>query len=284
MSEETPIAVRSDTTHVHPRPPAPELHALPHPSGDGGVFVYAHGYTVQSLPGPRCHRREHVFHDVRSFAAYLKQHVTDTPGSAGGVEILVDECAVVAALDPDRVMGDRITCQLVEDCRYEAWTEALEGSLSQREFLQLMRAQRKDLDPRVADAVLGALKNLTITGGREIKIQLDETGYTRFAADTGDKKISGEIPPSFIVTMPVFEGIRDSEDIEIQYDVEVFVSMDAENGVTFALEAPTLSAIVRHARRDAAAYLTRLLDGTELLVGLGKFAVTEGPSSQRTKP
>jgi hypothetical protein len=148
---------------------------------------------------------------------------------------------------------------------------------SQRGLYQFMRANRTALDVRVADMIVGCLQSMTLARGAEMKLDLDKTGYAKFAASKNDQHFSAEIPEQFGITVPVFEGIE-LQGQRVQYEIEVFLSIElTQDGPTFTLEAPALDQTMRKARRDAAAFLTSLLD-QGLLVGLGRYLIAEVPS------
>lgn len=266
--------LKSEATVVQPRPPAPELHPVPAPNGDGELFAVEQTYKLEHRPGPRIRRRTHTFHDLVSFAAYLNRHAKDREHC----EILLDEESVTAALDPGNVTGDVVTCRLEVDPRFAAWNSAWRRKLDQRQLYGLIRAQREDMDEQTAGLLLVALQTLHVVRDGEIRSELDERGFTRFAAQTAKQQLQGTLPPGFSIRVPVFEGVAFSEGADAFYGIEVLLYPELEaKQVTFTLEAPGIDAVVRRARRDARDFLQDLLE-EPLMVGLGEFASEEVPA------
>lgn len=271
MTETEAQTVNAEVANI--APPAPLIEPTDHPNGDGFLFLYREGYRVEKVEGPKVQKRTHVFHDIPSFAEYLKRHADPKL-----VEILVDAEKIVAALDPKSPIGDVVTCELVKDPRYLAWHSHLQKGLTQRAMFQLIRSQRADLDPQVSQMLLGSLQSLKLAEGGEINMDIDERGMNTFAATTAKRNLSGQIPPIFVAHIPVFDGVHrvgEVSNLPVElaiYDLEIYLTVDAdkENGVLFTLSAPSRESIVRQARRDAAAFLVNLL-GEGFLVGLGAY-------------
>lgn len=291
-----------------PPDPAPELRAVPKPDGDGVVYALQDGWHTEQLAGARRMRRDHTFDDLASFAAWLLRHALN-PETA---EILMAEACVVAALTPARHNGDVVTCGLPFDPRFALWRDVLtkgSSTLSQTAFNALLRANYNDLPRQFADGLLAAVRDLTITRGSKRQIRLDDHGLISFMGSVNERTVSGTLPTHFPVTCPIFDGVKvpapldsppalslpPSAEVSVlgdgeplpppmmpaQYTIEVLLDLtEVANGdVAFQLSAPALPQILRRARRDAAAYLARLL-GSRFLVGLGTMKLHDVPAGE----
>lgn len=208
MTTERPVDTMQHSRYaiVNPAEPAPQVQSFARPDSDGAVFALRDGYEVHNLPGPVRNTRGHVFDDVESLATWLNRHAVDREGA----EILVDQQVISASLSPAHVGGDTVTCVLPLDPRIQGWLAMFgkRGGLSQREFHLLIRAQLGDLDAHTSALMLATVRDLTITKGDTRQIKLDATGYVRYAAMSQNREISGQIPTNFVITVPVFEGIK----------------------------------------------------------------------------
>lgn len=300
-------AVNVELGHVYPAHAAPDLEPLVVPNGDGFVLALKEGYQLKTLPGPRVHRRSHVFDDLGTFAEYLNRHAVDRLGT----EILLNDSRIVAALEPKNPIGDKLVCDLVQHPRFAAWAHVLTDDpnssagpdkLNQKEFFALLRARRDDLvDPMQAAQLLGSVQMLKLTNSGDRALELDERGYTRFMGGNERRNVAGEFPPFFSIRVPIFEGVHEVVDPEpgvetllaagrqvfggeLTYEIEILLWLEEVGGaVFFELQAPMLDLVVRQARRDAARYLQARLVAP-LMVGLGVFMVEDHPAGTTRGP
>ena len=257
--------------------PTPALAPLTLPTSPSVAAVKT-GFTLYNFPGARA--RDHVFHDLGSFAAFLTRLASN---KAGEVEILVEDTKVVALTDPTNPNGDRLTCELVEHPTFAAW-KALFSKTLQRDFHQKLRGLVSTISDQTLGKVLfeGAQKVKAATGA-DVESELDERGYWRVTGETNRTEVSTPIPSIFKILTPLYLGVTTlaaDVPIEVQnpprecsYDLEVLLSMSL-NPVAFELTCPGLPAVKHQARLDVLACLQRLL-GASFLVGLGKLVQRE---------
>lgn len=199
------IIQHSEVTTVSEASPAPILDINRQPNGDGVFFVARDGYKMHTLPGARRHQRAHTFDDIGSFATWLIRHAKDRERT----EILVEEQSIVAGLEPGALHGDRVVCSLVHDPRFLAWATAFKQPMNQKRFHSLIRAERADLEPQVCSMLLAAIRDFTITRGTKRQIKIDERNFIRYAAESNEQDVAGQLPSEFTVRVPIFEGVGD---------------------------------------------------------------------------
>lgn len=250
-------------------PPTPALEITAAPDGNQQLAVVKEGYRLERILGPTKNAREHTFHDLKSAAEWLNRHA-----DVAEVEILADEAEVVAALTPGDPTGDVVRARMIAHPMLSSWTGIFGKPLNQKALHAQVRGNKaafRESAPGVSEAevISGELKKLSVGNTSDLQGELDEMGYYRFQSSTGRVEVSGRIPSSFEIVVPVFIGVEDEHGIECRYPIEILVWMNADGGaVAFTLSAPGLPLIMHQARLDAVAYLRSLLnDG--FLVGLG---------------
>lgn len=266
------------------QPGAMTIEPVALPTKHGAFVVVRDGHKVHELKGPTKKARQHVFHDLGSFAEWLNRHAVK---DANTVEILASETEVVAALAPVDPSGDVVRCLLKLHPVFEAWVKVFGVSvaMSQRDLHQFLRANQKALAtgedgaPGAGDVLMTELQKMNVIAGRDMKTELDERGFYQFGGATERANVTGAIPPRFNIFVPVFIGVHEDKDeaMEIHYSVEILLTMNVvDTAVTFRLSCPALPVLMHQARLDAVAYLKKLLDA-QFLVGLGAVQLAEVP-------
>lgn len=266
---------------------SPAITAVPRPDGQGIVALVREGYKVQTLEGQRVNARVHAFEEIGSLADWLKRHATKE-----SVEILVGEQCVVAALTPRDVNGDRVTCPLHPHPRWARWHALLAQPIGQRQLHRFVLSSLEDFEVvPVPGEVVGISTGETLASQlakfealktSEVKVELDERGFVRFAGMSEKTEVSGKLPPRFKVRVPLFLGVERVKDgqpaSEAVYELEIHLRVIVEQGrpPAFELSCPNLEVVVRGARLDAVAWLRHLL-GDGFLVGLGDLKLTSVP-------
>lgn len=260
--------------------PAVETPLVDAPDGKGQLALVRDGYKLQVLPGKQDRFARHVFADIGSFAAW----VGAGNHSRNDTDILVDTTEIVAAcvvpdaLDPD---GDIVRCALTSHPRYARWIAEL-GVLTQRQFQMLVLSSLADF-AQVRDqggkalgsdgsALATQLAQFNAVRTQEASFEFDPRGFVSWSAQTDKTVVSGKIPASFKLYLPVLLGVTKEDATEFEYEVEVFIQVvPAEKGPpSFVLLFPSRLLVEHAARKDAAARLQALL-GDRFLVGNGKF-------------
>ncbi len=260
-----PIAIGETKQVIAESPEAiPEINALESPDGYGHVVAVRDGYTLETLDGRDEGRRIHEFDDIKTFAAYLKRHATGEQ-----TEILLGENLVRAAMDPKATRPEIINCSLNPHPTFAAWAEVFGQALSQRAFHALVRGFRSAVQD--SEGILQALRVMSVGKKGEIQSEIDETGATRLNLVSERITMVATVPPEFVLLTPVYRGVTDAEDVEIDYAIEILVTIDVEH-FAFTIEAPALELIKAQARKDVAEMLAREL-GEPFIVGLGTLEI-----------
>ena len=248
---------------------------IPLPNGRGKFIVTRSDYQVRELVGLTKKQRLHTFHDLRSFADWLKRHAAKL---SEAVEILAGESSVEAALSPTDSYGDRVTCQLKYHPGFDAWRVVFGKPQSQKALHAFIRGALDSLGGS-GDMLATELRTVSAVKGGDFESQLDERGFYHVTSASNRTELRGKIPSSIRVNAPVYLGVcGPNSDVELRYDLDVLLSMEiGDEGAVFTLTCPGLPIVLHTARMDAVAYLRSLLiDG--FLVGLGELKLQEVPA------
>lgn len=258
-----------------------------HPSGDGKLLVVKHGFEVKHVPGERKAKRSHTFHDLGSFAAYLNRRaeLPEDATDVDDVEILVSESSVVALLDPSDPHADLITCKLIHHPQFAAWHGIFGKRIAQRDLYLFIRgnlpsfhAPENGMDGGMIAAEVRKLQVVSTSGS---DFQLDERGFYTVASATATTDMKGRIPCKFDIRVPIFQAIRDENEVEREYVLEVLLQMEPQGDQwSFTLACPALPIVLHQARLDAVEYLKRILE-PGFLVGLGEAKTEIVPDIRR---
>jgi len=198
---------------------------------------------------------------------------------AAKTEISVSEDEVIAVLDGQRLNPDRVTCELLFHPSFAAWGGALNRKLSQRDFHQLVRANRGTLGTAAEDLLLNLSQMKAVSGG-EVSVHIAPTGYTQFSGRSASTEIEGSLPPEIQAMTPIFDGVEDLEvlgdDDEAplqEYQLDILIEVEEKGGeFFFRLTDPGLDLVMRAAKRGIKTFLDHLLrdvTGAKFLVGMG---------------
>lgn len=261
--EQTELVARDALVVERPEPVATPTPSLS-PNGDGGFVVVHSDYEVHTLAGKTEGTRRHAFDDLKGFASWLKREA-----KGADADVLVGRETVVCVLDPKRAEAERVTCALSLDPCFAALVAIIGKGLGQHDLVQFARTWRARIEG--SDVLLGALRTVQVVKGGEFKSEIDETGATRFIGASDKRDVAVRIPPEIKLTTPVFRGVmKNAGDLEARYEIEVLVTVDLSEAVTFKLSFPGYEDIYTRARLDAAAYLQAELGEGVFLVALGK--------------
>lgn len=270
--------------------PSPKIDVIDRPDGNGKMALVRQGFEVKLFEGARANKRTHHFEDLGSFAAWLLKHADPNV-----VEILVDETVVFALLDPKNPNGDIVICPLAIHPTAQRWFDAIERTaLSQKEVAKLIVSALCDFDDTSTNGVVGSygselaiqIRKFNAVKDSEVTVEIDELGVTTFQAVSEKTKVSGSLPPTFDVHVPLYLGIKNDDDQEPTYDLQLFLEILVREKAAplFNLSAPNLKLTIREARLEAANFLQRLLNvegKPPFLVGLGKASTALVPAPQR---
>lgn len=258
--------------------PAPKTELVDDPNGRGGsVLIVRDDYKVEQVAGPDRAKRVHIFHDLRSFAEWLKRW-----GKPDTTEILVGDAKARALLGGATVAHDPasdVSCVLRDHPTFAAWRKAFGVKMNPKTFHAFIRSVAATFGSggggvTAADVLSGELAKLKAVKNGEINMSVDPRGFYAVSGASTTTQVDAKIPPQFTVRTPILIGIPESEssDTEMLYGLEILLSMDVEDsGIFFTLTCPTLDAVLHQARLDAVGYLRALLD-EGFLVGLGDIA------------
>ena len=260
--------------------PAPKPELVTDPSGRGGsVVLVRNDYSVERIAGPERAKRTHVFHDLGSFAEWLKRWA-----KPDNTEILVGDtlaCALLggqtAALDP----ASDVKCLLRSHPTFAAWRAAFGVKMNPKAFHAFIRSVASTFGDgssgvTTADVLSAELAKLKAVKSGDLNMSVDPRGFYSVSGASQTVQVDAKIPPTFTIRTPILIGITESEtsERELRYPLEILLSMDVEErGIFFTLTCPTLDAVLHQARLDAVGYLRTLL-GEGFLVGLGDIATT----------
>lgn len=271
------------------KPPTPALAAMPDPDGDGQLVVIQDGYSLEELPGPSVNKRQHTFHDLDGFAAWLNKHAE---GFEQDVEVLFDEQLVRAALAPRDVDGDVVDCRIEFEQSFLDWKQVFGRGLGQKALYSFVRghmgdfADAKNKQGQVigkwGELLSGQLQNLKVTSSGEYQVQMDRTGAVTMAGIQQSAQVQGTIPPEFEVDIPLIRGVCDPETGKARsYTLHILVDIEADgkSPPAFTLTCPNLKAVQAEAHGHAVAWLTHLLS-QGFLVGRGELDLTSRQAAQ----
>lgn len=276
---------------IHPDPPtqAPTLSSSA--NSLRGLVAVRDGYKLESLPGPEVPQRRHEFASVRSFGQWLRRHAQPDK-----VDILISPTEIVAALDPTNPAADVVRCKLDPHPRAKAWLDAFQGRVfSQRDLFLFVRGRIADFQDAKdkngvsigsqGSVIAAELQKLEIVKGGKLETRLDGFGGVVFNAAEANSTVSGKLPPSFGLRLPLLRDVLlagvDTQQ-EPAYEIEVHLTMSHEEGKKpeFSLCAPSVElaqlAALEDARRCLEAQLSAALS-EGYLVGLGRFATAVVP-------
>lgn len=251
---------------------------IPNPTGDG-VIVYSDKgggrFEAEDHAGPRRLQRTHRFDDPASLAEWLNRHAegreeeTEILVSAGGIGVRVG----------NGVNADCLHGLLAMHPTTAAWVGAAGDRLSQRELLGLVVAHREAVAN--ADEVAAGLAAFNAVSKGDMRHEVDELGYTRFAGVSRSTSVEGKIPPRIDVVAPFYAGIGVPDDPESEPVVELSFLVDLripdDGPPVFALSCPGLELARAEALADVKAWFEdRLEEG--FLVGMGALYGVEVPT------
>lgn len=256
------------------------LDPIENPNGDGKLVIVREGYTVHPLPGERQNARTHVFGDIASLAAWLTREVVEDRRHS--VDLLVAEKQITAHLDSRNPCADVVTCPLVFHPSYVAWSAVFGKALTQKEFHAFIRGQIDTFAGNAGDQLANEITKINLISGRELTMELDPLGYHRVHGSTSKAGIDAALPPRFQIVIPILLGVREEDDVEAKYVIDVFLSADVvededgDKAVKLGVAASNLPLVLYEARLDAVAYLKRLAVGFDVM--LGQAATKEVPA------
>jgi len=281
-------------------PPTESPKSIPAPDGDGLLCAVRTGYEVKEFVGPKKDQRVHKFHDLGSFADWLKRHASDR---AKTVEILAGETSVDAALSPFDVYGDFLTCELRYHPAFVAWKEILGKKLGQKAFFQHVRGHLENFQdlaggPNYGELLATELQKMVRLKGADMETSVDQFGTLTFTSHSATVQLTGQIKPNFSVYVPIFMGVCEPPKIaaapgtvvpptlpanERIYELEMLLSIDIEPDVSFTITCPALAVEIHEARLHAVEWLKYLLSqgGAEFMVGLGVLTFKEVPDIKK---
>jgi len=274
----------------------PEM--VDHPNGTDQAAVVREGYRLVKLEGGTRGRRAHVFRAVRAFGQWLRRHADPAK-----VEILGNGDSIAAALDPADPNGDLVQCLLEAHPRAKPWLEVLAKGvqLTQRQLWLFVRARPQDFGKAVGrnGADLGSygpilaaeLQKLEVSKGGKVRVDLDGMGNVIFAAGEEKTEVSGKLPSSFEIRIPLLRDVTlgvdaDGSPLPVEqeplYALEVFLTLETKDGgaPTFRLECPGLELAQIAAREDAFRCLRSVLESPApegYLVGAGSVNLNVVP-------
>lgn len=273
MADQPAIAIQNISHPWEQHEPSPQTQVVDCPSGNGVLVTTRDGYKVQRFEGAKERIEAHTFDDLASLARWLVRY-----GKGDQVQVLFGLERVVASIEPTAVNSREVSCKILPHPSYDAWVKATASPLSQSQFLELLRGHGAAFaESAAAESLAGELLKIEVASGHKLNSEIDATGLQKFQGSDSKQEVSGKIPPSFRLYVPVIDGVMTEGDSEAHYWIDVLVTMSIkENRPQFKLSIPSLPLIERQARREAAEYLERLL-GDEFEVLLGKYESTVKP-------
>lgn len=264
--------------------PSPKAELVDNPNSRGGSVVSVRNdYKLERLPGPEVSRRAHAFHDLGSFAEWLKRFGTEP----SKVEILVGDREAKAVLS-ESPFASLVSCQLRDHPTFAAWTKAFGQEMEPKEFHAFIRSVAETFGDAgggvtVSDVLSGELQKLKAVTQGDLAMQIAPRGFYAVSGNTKSVQVDAKIPPSFKIRTPIFVGIPtpagtgpNGEVIvaltDRLYELEILLATDVDDdSISFTVTCPRLDAVKHEARLDAVAHLRGLL-GDGFLVGLGDLS------------
>jgi hypothetical protein len=188
----------------------------------------------------------------------------------------------------------------------KAWLDVLKGTkLTQRALWLFVRARPQDFEAATGrnGADLGSygpilaaeLQKLEVSKTGKVVLELGAMGETLFTAGEDKTQISGRLPVSFRIRIPLLRDVRFApeaagepdagglpDSVEPEYPIDVFLTIETKDGTppAFQLEAPGLELAQVQASEDALESLRQVLAApapSGFLVGLGEAKLVSVP-------
>lgn len=237
---------------------------VPAPDGWGAYIIRPDDFDVERIDGPQRYQRRHIFDHVSSLIDWLAVN-----GDPSMSDVVVDKTRIDAVLDPDDPNTDIVSCVLEHHPEFGAWVDVTGNVLSLKQFHRHWRSFGHTC--RQGSDVLAALRVISLSKGEDMEIQIDEMGATRFASQTQKRDLSTQLPASFTVDAPVFQGVTNEGGEPHIYEMEWLLELDLEKGLTFQMFCPQAALTLSRARSDVAAMIHRDLgDPWTITLGTAK--------------
>lgn len=228
--------------------------------GDGG-------YEAVTLPQgkPTTPARRHTYHDVGSFAAFVRKHFPNgetTEVLAGPTSIKATNAAAWAR--------DEVSCLLPKHPDLAAWEALFERNYTQAGLYKALAAVAHTIVPETGNTttVLQQLGNVKIDGTSAMSTELNEHGmYTLRAASEG-AKLGGKLDSHIVAECPMY--LDDTE--PRRFAVRLFIDNENPAALRFSLKPVDLE-VVKRAAYVAKVDVLRGLLGDAYLVGMGDLSI-----------
>lgn len=197
---------------------------------DRQAFVIKQGYTLTELPKPRNVRpvRRHEIEDIGSLAEFLNRHFDPETS-----EILAAP-GRISAVSGAAWTRDVVVCGMAPDPSFVAWCKVFGAELDQRAAFKALNARREEVVE--GSGIVAAFRTLEVHHKAETKLNLTGSGAVEFVSSVAGHSVTGKIPDTFTVRVPVYRGGP-------AVDIEVIVEPDLDAPVTFTFTARNLDKV-----------------------------------------
>jgi hypothetical protein len=231
--------------------------------GDTGHIVIKNGYEIKSVPAALAEKpaRRHAFEDIESFGDYLARHF-----DPADTEILANLNGIAAISDHawDR---DQVTCTLQTTEKYREWSAVFnKDGFGQKALYAFLRRYRDCI--KDAPRILSSLRELEMSSGEGVKLELTETGMAKFVGKQANVEIKGTLPTELVVLLPIYKR----SDLVYEFQIDILPTAIPGHGVTFALSVRNLEDVRDQALGDALNTLDERLNRN----GSGPFLISRG--------
>jgi hypothetical protein len=213
-------------------------------------------------------QRTHTFDDIDSFARWLQRYASQPKRT----EIFIRDSKITAGLAPQRPDGDLVDCLLAYHPLAQAWFNIMGKKLDQKAAIAHIRAT---IESFTTTSLLQEMIRFQVSFKGEHEFKYGDHGELLFQSHIRDTHITGEIPPTFNISVPIFLGIKNANGEPISYSLEILLDIhldedDDETQPMFMFTCPKWPIVKTEAIQDAAGYLQRILpaaDGFEVSLG-----------------
>lgn len=224
-------------------------------------------YEILNLPQGKPERppRLHAFHDVESFAAYVKKHMPD----AGSAEILAGQ-SKMTAINAASWAHDEVSCLLPWHPDLVAWEAVFKREYPQAGLYKALALVAHTIVPASdkATTLLTQLQSLKVDATGSTAVTLSEHGMYTLRSESGTASLTTPLDSTVLVECPIY-----LDDLgKRRFGVRLSVNNENPSRILFALSPVDLDVVKRDAYRDQVRKLRGLL-GDDYLVGMGDLAL-----------
>lgn len=211
--------------------------------------------------------------DIEAVHNYIKSRIADSELTGAPSEhqqvnansiviINRNENSITLHTDPNNVYGTTITGSIVQNKHLSAFKINQAHYRTKDEMVKLLRFNKSHFaNQDEYSSLLLKLKSMRVKTKGEMEDTKDTRGNKTISYD---KQVTSDLPPGFLLFMPLFEGPENGEGAKRSFMVEIAFE-EYEGNIRFWLESPELAELIEQSSNYILATQAELIDNLFVL-------------------